>query len=96
MIAYAEFEPVKDPKIEKFNEQFPCLFFYDLRLTGCLLQPDDGRFHFTHSKTGEPFTWNALKNTWETTRYKWSKEDGLQKADWAPKSGRGWNGEGGA
>jgi hypothetical protein len=66
MIAYAEFEPVKDPKIEKFSEQFPCLFFYDLRLTGCLLQPDDGRFHFTHSKTGEPFTWNALKNTWET------------------------------
>ena len=79
MIAFTEFEALEDPKITRFNDQFPRLFYHDLRPKETRCYTDDGRTHFTHCQTGETFTWNALKNTWETTRYKWS--------------GCGWNGE---
>jgi hypothetical protein len=68
MIAYTEFEAIQDPKVERFNEQFPCLFYHDLRPKDTSCQMDDGRTHFTHGKTGETFTWNMFKNTWETCR----------------------------
>ena len=83
MIAFSEFEAMQDPKVERFNEQFPCLFYHDLRPKDTSCQMDDGRTHFTHSKTGELFTWNMCKNTWETSRaptpnprWRWTGEGG--------------------